>query len=148
VIDAYNRCNNHNNNLSLKKAEKKTKNDRKVIIQNTTICNLGSVRYKDELIDYQMDPYLFSQGFKYAVRKLPESFSSEDETTVTAYMNFIENWGTVGYAFLLNKILCLLQHVILSAQIGTRNMMKRIATYNKFYREISNQVAPINSLHA
>ena len=127
----------------MKKVEEKTKNNRKVIIQETKICNLGSVRYKDELINYQMDPYLFSQGFKYAVRNLPQSFSSEDE--ITAYMNFIDNWGTVGYTFLLITVLYnhnYLQHVILSAQIGTGVMQKRIATYNKVYRELSNQVAP------
>ena len=54
----------------MKDVEEKT-NDRKVIIQETKICNYGSVHYKDELINYQMDPYLFSQGFKYAVRNLP-----------------------------------------------------------------------------
>ena len=79
----------------MKKVEEKTKDDKKVIIQETEICNLGSVRYKDELISDKMDPYLFSQGFKYAVRNLPQGFDSEDERT--AYMNFIENWGTVGY---------------------------------------------------
>ena len=96
----------------MKKVEEKTKNDRKVIIQETKICNLGSVRYKDELTDYQMDPYLFSQGFKYAVRNLPQSFSSEDE--ITAYMNFIENWGTVSYASSLSDVLISYYHIICS----------------------------------
>lgn len=127
----------------MKEVEEKTKNDRKVIIQETKICNLGSVRYKDELINYQVDPYLFSQGFKYAVRNLPQSFSSKSE--ITAYMNFIENWGTVSYASTLLDVIiitlsCYLQHVIKSAEIGTRYMQKRIATYNKLYRELSNQV--------
>lgn len=36
-----------------------------------------------------------------------------------------------------------MQHVILSAQIGTRHMQKRIVTYNKVYTEMSNQVAAI-----
>jgi hypothetical protein len=40
-----------------------------------------------------------------------------------------------------------LQHVILTAQIGTRDMQKRIATYSKIYREISNQVTPISNLY-
>ena len=127
----------------MKEVKEKTKNDRKVIIQETKICNLGSVRYKDELINYQVDPYLFSQGFKYAVRNLPQSFSSKSE--ITAYMNFIENWGTVGYASTLSDVIIItlsryLQHVIKSAEIGTRYMQKRIATYNKVYRELSNQV--------
>ena len=135
----------------MKKVGEKTTNDKKVIIQETEICNLGSVRYKDELISNKMDPYLFSQGFKYAVRNLPQSFSSESEQT--AYMNFIENWGTVSYACLVIIIVLsvhiyhnYLQHVILSAQVGTRHMQKRIATYNKVYIELSNQVSPINSL--
>ena len=37
-----------------------------------------------------------------------------------------------------------LQHVILSAQIGTRVMRRQSATYDKIYIELSNQVAPIN----
>lgn len=79
----------------MKKVEEKTKNNEKVIIQETEIRNLGSVRYKDELIFAdRIDPYLFSQGFKYAVRSLPPHFSNEDDKT--AYMSFIENWGTVG----------------------------------------------------
>ena len=96
----------------MKKVEEKTKDDKKVIIQETEICNLGSVRYKDELISDKMDPYLFSQGFKYAVRNLPQSFSSKDEQT--SYMKFIENWGTVGYTmsyYVQFLLLCYQVHV-------------------------------------
>ena len=39
-----------------------------------------------------------------------------------------------------------LQHVILSAQIGTRVMRRQISTYNKLYRELSNQVVSINMI--
>ena len=78
----------------MKKVEEKTNKNGHVVIQETEIRNMGSVRYKDELIADEMDPYLFSRGFKYAVRSLPQSFSTDDETT--AYMTFIENWGTVG----------------------------------------------------
>ena len=131
----------------MKKVGEKTTNDKKLIIQETEICNLGSVRYKDELISDKMDPYLFSQGFKYAVRNLPQSFSSKDEQT--AYMKFIENWGTVGYAYYVRffaimlpvqHVSQLLQHVIQFAEIGTRHMQKWSATYNKVYTIISNQV--------
>ena len=85
----------------MKKAEEKTKNRKHVVIQETKICNLGSVRYKDELITDNVDPYLLSQGFKYAVQNLPQSFSSKYEQT--AYMNFIENWGTVSKLLLCHK---------------------------------------------
>ena len=47
----------------MKEVEEKAKNDRKVIMQEIKIRNLG------KLIDYQLDPYLFSQGFKYADKK-------------------------------------------------------------------------------
>ena len=93
----------------MKEVEKKTKNDKKVIIQETEICNLGSIRYKEELISDKMDPYLFSQGFKYAIRNLPQSFNSKDEQT--AYMKFIENWGTVGYTYYVQLLLCYKVHV-------------------------------------
>ena len=55
----------------MKKVEEKTNKNGRVVIQETEIRNLGSVRYKDELIADNMDPHLFSQGFKYAVRNLP-----------------------------------------------------------------------------
>ena len=79
----------------MKEVEEKTKNREHIIIQETKIYNLGSVRYKNELITNKIDPYLLSQGFKYAVQNLPQSFTTEDEKT--AYMKFIENWGTVSY---------------------------------------------------
>ena len=86
----------------MKEVEKKTKNRKRVVIQETKICNLGSVRYKDELITDKIDPYLLSQGFKYAVQNLPQSFTTKDEQT--AYMNFIENWGTVSCFIILSII--------------------------------------------
>ena len=72
------------------KVEETTKNRQQVIIQTTKICNLGSVRYKDELITDAIDPHLLSQGFKNAVRMLPQHFE------LLSYMDFIENWGTVS----------------------------------------------------
>lgn len=78
----------------MKEVEKKTKNSRHVIIQRTEISNMGSVRYKDELITDKIDAYLLSRGFKNAVQYLPEHFSTEYERRL--YMNFIENWGTVS----------------------------------------------------
>ena len=77
----------------MKKVEENTKNRGQVIIQMTKICNLGTVRYKDELITDKTDPYLFSQGFKNAVQKLPQRFNTMEEQI--SYMNFIESWGTV-----------------------------------------------------
>ena len=99
----------------MKKVEEKTNKNGRVVIQETEIRNLGSVRYKDELIADNMDPYLFSQGFKYAVRNLPQSFSSEDEKS--AYMKFIENWGTVRV-----NVVCIFCHngiIVLSVHAMT-----------------------------
>ena len=77
------------------KVEKMTKDRREVIIQDTIICNLGSVRYKKELIDDTVHPYLLSKGFKNAM-KLPDEFDSR--SAEIAYFKFIESWGTVSYS--------------------------------------------------
>ena len=74
----------------MKQVEKKTKDSREVIVQETKICNLGSVRYKDELVFDGTDEYVLSAGFKNDVKKLPNTVGSE-------YYKFIEHWGTVSH---------------------------------------------------
>lgn len=74
----------------MSEVEKKTKDSREVIVQETRICNYGSVRYKDELVFGGSNPYVLSEGFKNDVKKLPSTLSTN------AYRKFIENWGTVS----------------------------------------------------
>ena len=94
----------------MKEVGEKTTNRKLVVIQETKICNLGSVRYKDELITDKIDPYLLSQGFKYSVQNLPQSFTTKDEQT--AYMNFIEDWGTVSNLLLsCHKSACITRFI-------------------------------------
>ena len=78
----------------MQEVEKRTKDSGEVIIQKTEICNLGSVRYKDELIVHNnMHPYILSEGFKNAVMDLPDQYNNR--AAETAYLKFIERWGTV-----------------------------------------------------
>ena len=78
----------------MKEVEKRTKDSQQVMIQETRICNLGSVRYKDELIADSLDPYILSGGFKHAVKRLPSVL--DNKAAQIEYFNFIENWGTVS----------------------------------------------------
>lgn len=73
----------------MEKAETMTKDKREVIIQKTEICNLGRARYKEELIVDGLNPYILSEGFKNAVKALPDSYDERE------YLQFIERWGTV-----------------------------------------------------
>ena len=74
--------------------ELKTKDSRQVIIQETEICNLGGVRYKDELIVGSDNSYILSEGFKNAVKKLRDNYNDQDAHS--EYFKFIESWGTVS----------------------------------------------------
>lgn len=78
----------------MEEVEKKTKDSGQVMIQETRICNLGSVRYKDELIVDNSDQYILSRGFKNAVKKLPKAF--DNMQAKLEYRDFIESWGTVS----------------------------------------------------
>ena len=78
---------------------KRTKGRKQVIIQKTEVCNLGSVRYKDELIvDNNLNPYVLSEGFKNAVMKLPDQYNNGGARK--AYLRFIERWGTVCHNYM------------------------------------------------
>ena len=82
----------------MQEVEKRTKDSGEIIIQKTKVCNLGSVRYKDELIvDDNMSPYVLSEGFKNAVMKLPDQYNNG--AAETAYLRFIERWGTVCHNY-------------------------------------------------
>ena len=57
------------------------------------MCNLGNIRYKEELI-VDESPYILSEGFKKAVNSLPEHIDSQEDKM--AYFKLIERWGTVS----------------------------------------------------
>ena len=57
------------------------------------MCNLGNIRYKEELI-VDESPYILSEGFKNAVNSLPERIDSQKDKM--AYFKLIERWGTVS----------------------------------------------------
>ena len=79
----------------MKEVQKKTTDKGQVIVQETKLCNLVSVRYKEELSS--VDPqYVLSEGFKNAVKRLPEDYETDNQANEQAYIKFIERWGTVS----------------------------------------------------
>ena len=68
----------------------KTENERSVVIQDTTICNYGEVRYKTANALNNTPGYDLTSEFMNAVRPLPSAYSEAH------YMQFLDDWGTVS----------------------------------------------------
>ena len=67
-----------------------TKNERRVTIQKSNICNYGRARYRLANAVQGESGYTLSENFKNAIRSLPSSYSA------TEYTQFIDDWGTVS----------------------------------------------------
>ena len=75
-------------------AEQKTEKSRKIMIQKNKICNYGKARYLYENA-IALDPtYTLTRSFENSVEhQLPARYNTR------AYMNFIEQWGTVNLSY-------------------------------------------------
>lgn len=72
------------------KVESQTKDKKQIIIQKSKICNYGRVRYLYENAVAREHGYTLSRSFQNSVLyQLPLNYNQR------AYMQFIENWGTV-----------------------------------------------------
>lgn len=72
------------------KAESQTKDKKRIIIQKSKICNYGRARYLYENAAAREPGYTLSRSFYNSVMyQLPFNYNER------AYMQFIENWGTV-----------------------------------------------------
>ena len=72
------------------KVESQTKNKKRIIIQKNKICNYGRARYLYENAVAREPGYTLSRTFRNSVNY--QLSLNYDES---AYMQFIENWGTV-----------------------------------------------------
>ena len=76
--------------LGMAKAESMTKKKKKIIIQKNKICNYGRARYLYENALAREPRYTLTRSFMNSVKyQLPTRYNTR------AYMNFIEQWGTV-----------------------------------------------------
>ena len=76
--------------IGMGKVEKQTKDKRRIIIQKSKICNYGRARYLYENAVAGEPGYALSRSFQNSVMyQLPRNYNER------AYMQFIENWGTV-----------------------------------------------------
>ncbi len=76
-------------------AEEKTEKSRKVVIQKNKICNYGRSRYLYENAIAREPRYTLARSFENSVKhQLPTSYN----TSQSAYMKFIEQWGTVSFS--------------------------------------------------
>ena len=80
-------------------AEKMTQKKRKIMIQKNKICNYGRARYLYENAVARERRYTLTRSFMNSVKhQLPTRYNTR------AYMNFIEQWGTV----ILSLCVCML----------------------------------------
>ena len=74
----------------MKEVSEITEDTRSVIVQNTSICQLGVASYNLNSALYGANGYDLTDEFKYAIRLLPSTYSKEE------YTRFLDNWGTVS----------------------------------------------------
>ena len=72
---------------------KQTSKFENVFYEDKKVCNKGRARYQDNLAANLKFPV--SKEFAEALCALPYSYSKRNRYTRSAYMNFIEKWGTV-----------------------------------------------------
>ena len=75
----------------MSKAESMTEKKKRIVIQKTKICNYGTARYMYENAFAREPGYNLSRSFINAVKYLLPSTYDQ-----TAYMRFINTWGTVS----------------------------------------------------
>lgn len=76
--------------IGMAKVESQTKHRKRIIIQKSKICNYGRSRYLYENAVAREPGYTLSRSFQNSINyQLPLHYNER------AYMQFIENWGTV-----------------------------------------------------
>ena len=91
---------NYNVHAGMAQAERKTQKSKKVMIQKNKICNYGRARYLYENAIAREPRYTLTRSFKNSVKyQLPTGYNTR------AYMNFIEQWGTVSLSVSINNII-------------------------------------------
>ena len=114
-----------------------TESRRSVVIQKNRICNLGQVRYQ---LANALGEYALTHDFKNAIRQLPMNYS------VSEYVQFLDDWGTVSenqaksIYYFYRICLTFSQHVIETADIGTRTISRSRVSYLQVYEFLSQQV--------
>ena len=79
--------------LGYNEVTKQTSKFENVFYEDKKVCNKGRARYQDNLAANLKFPV--SKEFAEALCALPYSYSKRNRYTRSAYMNFIEKWGTV-----------------------------------------------------
>ena len=80
------------------KVESQTKDQKRIIIQKSKICNYGRARYLYENAVAREPGYTLSRSFQNSINyQLPLRYNER------AYMEFIDNWGTVAILSLTGK---------------------------------------------
>ncbi|XP_062501657.1 perforin-like protein 1 [Corticium candelabrum] len=95
--------------------------EKKLYMEKSRICNLGSVRYQTELAQCSRDvggtpKFQLSSGFEAAVRALPVSSATSPPN---AYFSFLDTWGT---------------HVITEIVLGSKYIEHYEVTSDKAFR--------------
>ncbi|KAK3747350.1 hypothetical protein RRG08_059592, partial [Elysia crispata] len=101
-------------NLRFEQAREQTTNERKVFQDDQLTCNLGRVRFAEELTH----AYSFgvTENFAAAVCKLPSFYDKHK------YMTFLDDWGT---------------HVTVEVELGFKNITRHESSLTQFVEHVT-----------
>lgn len=84
----------------MKRAYEEVDLQKVVLTQSETTCYYGTVRYKIDDALQNVSGYTLTENFKNAIRNLPAGYSQAEKS---AYMIFLDDWGTVRRMLALNN---------------------------------------------
>ncbi|XP_071095969.1 uncharacterized protein [Haliotis cracherodii] len=99
-------------------ATAETNLQKNVFYQRQSVCNMGQVRYLDELAPTHN--FSVTENFAAAVCALPNTYNA------AVYMKFLDTWGT---------------HVITKADVGYRTITRYKSTLSNFVQHVMKQSA-------
>ncbi|ESP03389.1 hypothetical protein LOTGIDRAFT_137430, partial [Lottia gigantea] len=94
-------------------AKTETNEQRKVFYDDVNICNLGRVRFAEELAD--SDGFSVTRNFASAICHLPHVYDKQK------YMTFLDNWGT---------------HATMEVEMGNRTINRYRASLAEFIKHV------------
>lgn len=133
----------------MQQASETTEKRRSVVVQKTKICNYGQARYELANALSGVDGYDLTKDFKNTIRLLPSTYSADQ------YTRFLDDWGTVSIIainlsckmprctdlYTPKWLIFLLQHILETVSVGTRQINRSEASYTQVYKFLSEQVS-------
>ena len=130
----------------MESARASTEMKRRVNIDKEEICAYGRVRYLLENRNDNDIAFKVTTSFYNAIKRI-----TAQEWDPSSYFPFLDEWGTVRYNTVCNCSSCiesnlcfvLFQHIIVEADVGTRNICRSYLSYFETYKYLLNKVSSL-----